>query len=98
MIKYTCIGRDCILVSRKVMKIFSGYYLTSLPLNSKIRKFLFRVSRFGFWLKCRWFKLIGREIFPTFEIVNNPTIKLSEIKNRRFFIKENNHGKHSNTD
>ncbi len=56
-------------------------------LLSKRRKFLCRVTS-SFKRICQ--KLMGRcrNPVPTFEIVTNPTIKISDIKERRFQIEK----------
>ena len=70
----------------------SGNWYHKLPLflkgglTSKRRKFLCRISGLGTRIKTRWYRLTGREIIPTFERVCNPSIKWSDIKERRFKI------------
>ena len=86
--------RACKFIDRKDLKgKVIGQWMYDLPsflrggLGSKRHRFWFFLSRISFRLKRFWRKLRGKPIPPMFEIASNPSIKLSEIKERRFYIK-----------
>ena len=90
MKKYNFIGREHILLEKediRRLKFIQGYY-HSLPLNSGLRRIKCRLSAFLLRMRFAWYRLIGKQVIPMFEIASNPSIKLSEIKERRFKIKE----------
>ena len=86
--------RKTLLINKKDLKHLkiSGNWYRKLPfllkgsLTSRRRKFLCRISGLGTRIRVVWYRLTGREIVPMFEIACNPTIKLSDIKERRFNI------------
>lgn len=90
MKNFTCVGQSCVFLDRKDFKKlkFSGRWYCNFPLSSKRRLILFKVSRFFAKLKYFWLKATRqyKKIVPTFEIVTNPEVKLSEIKERRFKV------------
>ena len=95
MKKYSFLGRPMFLIVEKDLNKFkiAGNWHHKLPsflkggLLSKRRKFLFRVTS---QFKRIYQKLMVRcrNPVPTFEIATNPTIKLNDIKERRFKIQK----------
>jgi hypothetical protein len=59
-----------------------------LIIDKEDRIKLLSSSSFLVKLKLWWFKIIGKKIVPMFEVATHPTIKLSDIKERRYVIKE----------
>jgi hypothetical protein len=60
--------------------------LFHLPLGSRIRTLLFDLfSLFGWrWTLTKWWwRVMHKGVFPMFEVVSCPTIKISSIKGRR---------------
>jgi len=95
MKKYSFLGRPMLSIEEKdIGKIIKGNWYHKLPsflkggLSSRRRRFLCRVTGlFFFWKwKIKFQRLIGKNIVPTFEFATNPTVKLSDIKERRFQI------------
>ena len=84
------------LVSYKDIKtrVTVGGWIHRLPpflrggLNSRRRRFWVRLSSINLRLNIAWRKFRRKEVFPLFEVVSCPMIKLSDIKERRFHIVE----------
>jgi hypothetical protein len=93
--KVFVLGRPMLLIEEKDINKFkiAGNWYHKLPsflkggLLSKRRKFLCRVTSL---FKRIYQKLMGRcrNPVPTFEIATNPTVKISDIKGRRFQIEK----------
>jgi len=84
--------RKTLLINKKDLKgKIVGNWYHKLPsflkgsLTSRRRKFLCKVTS---RTKRNWRKLIGKETVPMFEIANNPSVKLNDIKKRRFYIEK----------
>lgn len=69
-----------------------GLWIYDLPLflrgekGSKKFRLWQNISKITFRFKKVIYKSFGKTIPPTFEVAINPTIKLSDIKERRFHI------------
>ena len=78
---------------KDIKRVTVGGWIYCLPpflrggSNSRRHKFWFCLSGINLRLNIAWRKFRGKEAIPLFEVASNPIVKLSDIKERRFYIK-----------